>query len=94
MGARLAAASCRGSGIASLCPCAGLPLWPGGPGNAQPAHLLAGTLAVLFTAAFIAGSIADSWTTSAIIPILKKGEPTVTFNYRPVAVGTPIARLY
>ena len=66
----------------------------GGAPIAQPAHLLAGTLAALFSAAFAAGSIPGSWTTSAITPIHKKGDPAVTSNYRPVAVGTPIARLY
>ena len=71
------------------CRCGG-----GGAPIAQPAHLLAGTLAALFSAAFAAGSIPGSWTTSAITPIYKKGDPAVTSNYRPVAVGTPIARLY
>ena len=94
MGARLAAASCRGSGNRYAVPMCRPAAVAGGASNARPAHLLAETLAALFTAAFTAGSIPDSWTTSAVTPILKKGDPTVTSNYRPVAVGTPIARLY
>ena len=65
----------------------------GGP-NTQPVHLLTETLAALFTATFAARSIPDSWATSAVTPIYKKGDPVDTANYRPVAVGTPIARLY
>jgi hypothetical protein len=60
----------------------------------QPFHLLAETLAALFTATFSAQSIPDSWATSAVTPIYKKGDPVDTANYRPVAVSTPIARLY
>ena len=65
----------------------------GGP-NTQPVHLLTETLAALFTATFTARSIPDSWATSAVTPIYKKGDPVDTAKYRPVEVGTPIARLY
>lgn len=43
-----------------------------------------GTLAALFSGAFAAGSIPDSWTTSAITPIYEKEDPTATSNYRPI----------
>lgn len=84
----------RAVGGASLCPRAGLH-WRGA-GSAQPAHLLAGTLAALFTAAFkVCGSKAASPTAglhiSTITPIHKQEELTVTPNRRSVAVGTSIA---
>ncbi len=60
----------------------------------QSVHLLAETLTALFTATLSAQAIPQSWATSAVTPIYKKGDAVDTANYRPVAVGTPIARLY
>ena len=62
-----------------------------------PPHLLAPCLLVLFNAAFRTGQIPQSWKTSLVTPIFKKGHATDTANYRPVlvpiAVGEPINRL-
>ena len=77
-----------------LCPCAGLPLWQGGAPNAQPAHLLAGTLAALFSAAVAAPSLAAGLLRQSHPSTKRETPPSHLSNYRPVAVGTPIARLY
>lgn len=60
----------------------------------QPVHLLIETLAALFTATFSAPSISDSWATSAVTPMYKKGHPVYTANQQAGGSGTPIARLY
>ena len=60
----------------------------------QRGHELAPAIAALFQAAFTAAAIPSAWATSTVTPIHKKGDPTDTANYRPVAVGVPLARLY
>ena len=57
-----------------LCPRAGLPLGQG-TANAQPAHVLAGTLAVLFTAACAAGSIPAGLLCRQSLPSTKRDIP-------------------
>ena len=57
-------------------------------------HLLAPTLVALFSSAFISGVVLLSWRTSAVTPLCRKGDQTLTQNCRPVAVGVPLARLY
>lgn len=59
-----------------------------------PPHLLAPCLLVLFNAAFSTGQVPLSWKSSLVTPIFKKGDATDTANYRPIAVGEPIGRLY
>lgn len=59
-----------------------------------PPHLLATCLLVLFNAAFSTVQVPQSWKTSLVTPILKRGDATDTANYRPIAVGEPISRLY
>ncbi len=63
-------------------------------GDAAPVHLLAPTLAALFSAAFTAGTIPNGWSTATITPTHKRGDTTDTANYRLVAVGVPLVRLY
>ena len=55
-----------------------------------PAHLLAPCLVVLFNAAFSTGQVHQSWKTSLVTPIFKKGDATDTVNYRPISVCKPI----
>ena len=64
------------------------------PEAPAPPHLLAPCLLVLFNAAFSTGQVPQSWKSSLITPIFKKGDATDTANYRPTAVGEPISRLY
>ncbi len=63
-------------------------------GAARSANVLAGYLVDLFTAAFVANTIPDSWATLTTTPLYKKGDPADTSNCRPVAVGTLVARIY
>ena len=62
--------------------------------DSPPLHQLAGPLAQLLNAAFTTGCVPEAWTTSLVTPLLKKGDPSDTANYRPVAVGAPLVRLY
>lgn len=62
--------------------------------SGQSTHLLAPALSRLFAAAFNSASISKSWTTAIVNPIYKKADPTDTSNYRLVAIGVPLARLY
>ena len=66
------------------------------PSEHQPApqHLLVPCLKLLFNAAFTAGAVPPAWKTSLVTPIYKKGDATDASNYRPIAVGEPISRLY
>ena len=59
-----------------------------------PEHLLVPCLQLLFNTAFSTGSVPQSWKTSLVTPIFKKGDATDTANYRPIAVGEPLSRLY
>ena len=64
------------------------------PDAPAPAHLLAPCLVVLFNAAFSTGQVPQSWKTSLVTPVFKKGDATDTTNYRPISVGEPISRFY
>ena len=64
------------------------------PDDPAPAHLLAPCLVVLFNAAFSTGQVPQSWKTSLVTPVFKRGDATDTANYRPISVGEPISRLY
>ncbi len=57
-------------------------------------HLLVPCLQLLFNTAFNTGSVPQSWKTSLVTPIFKKGDATDTANYRSIAVGEPLSRLY
>ncbi|DBA94877.1 TPA: hypothetical protein ACH3X1_016747 [Trebouxia sp. C0004] len=59
-----------------------------------PGHLLVPCLQLLFNPAFSTGSVPQSWETSLVTPIFKKGDATDTANYRPIALGEPLSRLY
>ena len=63
------------------------------PDDPAPAHLLAPCLVVLFNAAFSTGQVPQSWKTSLVTPVFKRGDATDTANYRPISVGEPISRL-
>ena len=59
-----------------------------------PAHVLLPCLQLLFITAFSTGSVPQSWKTSLVTPIFKAGDMTQPSNYRPIAVGEPLSRLY
>ena len=59
-----------------------------------PAHVLLPCLQLLFNTAFSTGSVPQSWKTSLVTPIFKAGDMTQPSNYRPIAVGEPLSRLY
>ena len=59
-----------------------------------PEHLLVPCLQLLFNIAFSTGSAPQSWKTSLVTPIFKKGDATDAANYRPILVGKPLSRLY
>ena len=84
----------RASGVSELPAEYRYAMAPADAGDAAPVHLLAPTLAALFSAAFAAGTIPDGWSTATITPTHKRGDTTDTANYRPVAVGVPLVRLY
>ena len=64
------------------------------PDDPAPAHLLAPCLVMLFNVAFSTGQVPQSWKTSLVTPVFKRGDATDTANYRPISVGAPISRLY
>ena len=66
------------------------------PTNADPApqHLLLPCLNVLLNTAFSSGTVPQSWQTSLVTPVFNRGDATDTANYRLIAVGEPLSRLY
>lgn len=58
------------------------------------APLLAGTVAALFNACAQVGSLPPAWALCAITPIHKSGPVTDPGNYRGIAVGTVLAKMY
>jgi hypothetical protein len=58
------------------------------------APLLAPCVAALFNAFALVGCLPPSWAVSAITPILKSGDTGVPGNYRGIAVGTVLAKLF
>ncbi len=62
--------------------------------NPKPDHVLLPCLTAIFNAAFTTGAMPESWQTSLVTPIYKRGSATSPNSYRPIAVGEPLARLY
>ena len=56
-------------------------------------HLLFPRLQLLLYTAFSTGAVPQSWITSLVTPIFKE-DATDTANYRPIALGEPLSRLY
>ena len=51
-------------------------------------------LAKLFTIVNHSGVFPDSWLSSILIPIFKKGDPSLPSNYRPISLLSHIGKLY
>ena len=49
---------------------------------------------MLLNTAFSSGTLPQSWKTSLVMPVFKRGDATDTANYRPIAVGETLSRLY
>ena len=55
---------------------------------------MAGHLAHLLSLAFLQGRVPQSWNTSLVTPVFKKGDKNDKGNYRPISVGDCYAKLY
>ena len=60
----------------------------------SPDHILLPYLHRLLNSFFHLGHIPACANVSTVTPIFKKGDPSDTSNYRPIAVSSPILRLY
>ena len=67
---------------------------PPQPQQPPPPHLLAPTLADLFTAMMSSGDVPASVNLALVTPCYKRGSKADTANYRPIAVAHPLMRLY
>ena len=54
---------------------------------------ICGRLACLFNTSFISGKIPADWNISRITPILKRGDPSLVSNYRPISLLSLVAKL-
>ena len=59
-----------------------------------PPHILASTITDVLNAAFRVGEVPRALNTSHVTPVHKRGDTAEPNNYRPIAVGEPIIRLY
>jgi len=48
----------------------------------------------MFNEAYSSGKVPIQWQTALITPIFKHGDASDSANYRPIAVGEPLCRLY
>ena len=62
--------------------------------QAMHTHVLLSHLTAVLNTAFNTGKIPNTWQTSLITPIFKRGDRADPTAYRPIAVGEPLARLY
>jgi exonuclease III len=64
------------------------------PGEPPEPHILAPVLTRVLDLAFQTGVFPSEFNQSLVTPVFKKGDAGDPNNYRPIAVGEPIARLY
>ena len=90
--------SCTMAGLvpswATLQSCCAMPSWFPQMQTQPQEHLLLPCLQMLLNTAFSSGTVPQSWKTSLVTPIFKRGNATDTAHYRPIAVGKPPSRLY
>jgi exonuclease III len=60
----------------------------------EPVYVLAECITYLVNAVFSQGIVPSQWDLSLITPVHKRGSTLSTANYRPIAVGEPLAKLY
>ena len=63
-------------------------------GQPAPRHILAPAIASMLNCAFRTGRLPSAWNVSLLCPVHKRGDRCNVANYRPIAVGEPLARLY
>ena len=66
----------------------------GDDGKVSKFHVLSRVLAAILDAAFQSGVFPDAVKSSLVTPVFKKGDKSDPANYRPIAVGEPLCRLY
>ena len=66
----------------------------GDDGKVSKFHVLSRVLAAILDAAFQSGVFLDAVKSSLVTPVFKKGDKSDPANYRPIAVGEPLCRLY
>jgi exonuclease III len=67
---------------------------PSGPPAHHTIQLLVPMLSRLFTSVFATSRVPESWKTALVTPLYKRDDPTNPDNYRPIAVGVPMVRLF
>ena len=63
-------------------------------GKVSKLYVLAPVLAALLNSAFQSGTLPAAVKSSLIPPVFRKGDESDSSNYRPIAVGEPLCRLY
>ena len=64
------------------------------PESPAPANLIIPCIQAMFNEAYSSGKVPIQWQTALITPIFKHGDASDAANYRPIAVGEPLCRLY
>ena len=50
-------------------------------------------LSILFNKSFNSSTLPDAWKEALVTPIFKKGDRTITSNYRPISFTSPIVKM-
>ena len=80
--------------LASLRSCCTTPRLCPPKDTLAPLHLLGPSLQEMLNKAFHAGFVPPEVNSAVVTPVFKKGDRALTSNYRPIAVTTPVMRLY
>jgi len=64
------------------------------PESPAPPNLIIPCIQAMFNEADSSGKVPIQWQTALITPIFKHGDASDPANYRPIAVGEPLCRLY
>ena len=56
-------------------------------------NYIVGPLVHIFNTSFVQGKVPDALKIARVVPILKKGDPSIFSNYRPISVLTSISKL-
>ena len=64
------------------------------PESPAPPNLIIPCIQAMFNEAYSSGKVPIQWQTALITPIFKHGDASDPANYRPIALGEPLCRLY